>query len=243
MNFLLDIGNTRCKAALFQQDTLLHEGVLELTDPLAILRFLDGRQPSAMMISSVIKSLPAFIEDYGKEHNSLPFTELTPTPLQNKYKSMSTLGSDRLAAGVGAWKRYPGQAIVVIDAGTCIKYNYVSENGEYLGGGISPGIDMRFKALHAYTGRLPEEKAEEGFYTLIGTTTRDSLLSGVMNGVVQEVEGMINLYMAQYKSPTIVLTGGGAHFFEKRLKNRIFAHPNIVLEGLNEILEYNVRKK
>jgi type III pantothenate kinase len=243
MNLLLDIGNTRCKAALFQQDTLIQEGLIELSDPLSLQKFMNGRKPGAVMISSVLKSLPAFIEDFTKEQHYIPFNQDTPCPVRNLYKSASTLGSDRLAAAVGAWKRYPGEASVVIDIGTCIKYNYINERAEYLGGGISPGIDMRFKAMHAFTGRLPEEHADMDFHTLIGTTTRDSLLSGVMNGVVQEVEGMINLYLTQYHSPLIVLTGGSSHFFEKRLKNRIFAHPNIVLEGLNEILAYNVREK
>ncbi|MFI5148980.1 MAG: type III pantothenate kinase [Bacteroidia bacterium] len=243
MNLILDIGNTRCKAAFFQQDTLIQEGIVELSDPLSLNRFLNGRKPVQCIISSVLKSLPAFIEDFISHQNCIPFNTDTPCPVRNLYTSASTLGSDRLAAVVGAWKRYPGQAAVVIDAGTCIKYNYITENAGYLGGGISPGIDMRFKAMHAFTGRLPEEKADMEFQTLVGTGTRESLLSGVMNGVVQEVEGMINQYLTQYQSPVIVLTGGNAHFFEKRLKNRIFAHPNIVLEGLNEILEYNVRKK
>ncbi|HXC03619.1 MAG TPA: type III pantothenate kinase, partial [Bacteroidia bacterium] len=190
MNLVIDIGNTRCKAALFQQDTLLHQGVLELSDPLSMERFLAGRKPVHTLISSVLKSLPAYIEDFAKSHNCLPFQHNTPCPVKNLYTSASTLGSDRMAAAVGAWKRYPGQAVIVIDTGTCIKYNYITENGEYLGGGISPGIDMRFKAMHAFTGRLPEEKADPEFHILVGSNTRDSLLSGVMNGVVQEVEGM-----------------------------------------------------
>jgi type III pantothenate kinase len=242
MNLVIDIGNTRAKAALFQGNSILHQGVIELTDPSSVFLFLGDNQPGRLLISSVLKELPAFLEDLKKEIPSVEFTSSTPVPIGNNYRSAGTLGSDRLAAGVGAWKRYPGEPLLVVDAGTCIKYNYVSAEGVYTGGGISPGIAMRFKAMHAFTGRLPEAEPDYDFDILTGTTTRDSLLSGVMNGVVEEVDGMINRYNTQYKGLKTVLTGGNYHFFEKRLKNCIFAHPNIILEGLHEILEYNVRK-
>ncbi len=241
MNLLIDIGNTRTKAALFQGDSLVHVGIIELAGPGSMYRFLGEYTPERMLISSVLKELPGFLDEFSKTIRCIEFTASTPIPLKNEYKSASTLGSDRLAAAVGAWKRYPSAHLLVIDAGTCIKYNYVTPAGEYMGGGISPGIVMRFKAMHAFTGKLPELEPEFDFSTLCGASTHDSLQSGVMNGVVDEVDGMINRYTEQYPQLKTVLTGGNYHFFEDRLKNRIFAHPNLVLEGLNEILEYNVR--
>ncbi len=241
MNLIIDIGNTRAKAGLFKNGALVHSGILELSEPASLFRFLANNKPGQLILSSVIKQLPAFLEDYLSAIPSLEFSHDTPVPIQNKYHSASTLGSDRLAAGVGAWKRYKGESLLVIDAGTCIKYNMVTNTGEYLGGGISPGIDMRFKAMHSLTGKLPLIEANYDFDHLIGSTTQDSLLSGVMNGVVEEADGIINRYKMQYSDLKVVVTGGNYHFFEKRLKNCIFAHPNLVLEGLNEILEYNVR--
>jgi type III pantothenate kinase len=241
MNLVLDIGNTRAKAALFQQDSLVKEGVFSLTDPPALYRFLEGFKPEKLILSSVIAQLPAFLEELEEQIKVFPFDNHTRIPIQNKYKSASTLGSDRLAAAVGAWKRFPGKPVLVIDSGTCIKYNFVTAAGEYLGGGISPGIDMRFRALHAFTGRLPELEADYDYDGLIGMSTRDSLLSGVLNGALEEVRGTIERYEAQYNGLQTVLTGGNYPFFEKRLKKRIFALPQIVLEGLNEILEYNVK--
>jgi type III pantothenate kinase len=241
VNLVLDIGNTRSKLALFEGDTLLSAGMFDLTEPASIFRFLGERKPGRMLISTVQKHLPAFVEDLSKQIPCLPFTKDTPVPVKNAYTSANTLGSDRLAGMVGAWKRYKGETVLLVDTGTCIKYNLLTSAGEYLGGGISPGIDMRFKAMHAFTGRLPEIEADYDFDALVGTNTTDSLLSGVMNGVVEEVGGMIKRYESQYIGVKTVLTGGNYHFFEKRLKNRIFAHPNIILEGLNEILEYNVK--
>jgi type III pantothenate kinase len=241
MNLVLDIGNTRSKLALFQGDTLVSAGMFDLSEPASVARFLGDRKADHMLISTVKKHLPAFLEDLGKQIPLTAFTADTPVPLKNAYTSANTLGSDRLAGIIGAWKRYPGEAVLLVDSGTCIKYNYLTPQGEYLGGGISPGIDMRFKAMHAYTGRLPELAADYNFDTLIGSNTTESLLSGVMNGVVEEVGGIIKRFETQYPGLKIVLTGGNYHFFEKRLKKPIFAHPNIILEGLNEILEYNVK--
>ena len=239
MNLILDIGNTRSKLALFEGDSLLSAGIFDLSEPESIFRFLGGQKPDRMIISSVLRSLPAFLEELQQQISCLDFTSNTPVPVGSAYQSANTLGSDRLAAAVGAAKHYPGQGVLVVDSGTCVKYNYITALGEYLGGGIAPGIDMRFKAMHEHTGRLPAAEADYDFDILVGCDTNESLLSGVMNGVVEEVDGMINRYQTQYPGLKTVITGGNYHFFEKRLKNRIFAHPNIILEGLNEILEYN----
>ncbi|MGZ4038048.1 MAG: type III pantothenate kinase, partial [Bacteroidia bacterium] len=148
-------------------------------------------------------------------------------------------GSDRLAASVGAFGLYPGQDTLVVDAGTCVKYNFTNRNNEYLGGAISPGLQMRFKAMHQLTGRLPLVIPDDQFNKLVGTTTEESLLSGVINGLIHETDGFINDYKKQYPQLKVVFTGGDTSFFVKRLKNSIFADHDLVLKGLNDILIYN----
>ena len=159
------------------------------------------------------------------------------------YKSTSTLGSDRLAAAVGGNFMFPNKNVLIIDAGTCIKYNFVSKNNEYLGGGISPGLRMRFKSLPAFTSRLPLIEMEEDFDNLIGTDTRESILSGVELGAIAEVDGIIERYKSIYEDLTVVFTGGDFNFFVKRLKNSIFADQFLILRGLNVILDYNFNAK
>jgi len=127
---------------------------------------------------------------------------------------------------------------LIIDAGTCITYDFLSATGEYLGGGISPGINMRYKAMHQHTAKLPLLEPKE-VYDFIGATTEGSIHSGVLYGIVGEVDGIIDQYNERFKHLTVILTGGDAHFFGKRLKNSIFAHSKFLLEGLNNLLEYN----
>jgi type III pantothenate kinase len=149
------------------------------------------------------------------------------------------LENDRLAAAIAGATLYPGSNVLVIQAGTCITYEFINAQGEYIGGAISPGIQMRYKAMNTFTGKLPliEHKKFDG---LIGQTTEESILSGVNNGILAEVDGIINAYKSQYPDLTIILSGGDADFFVKQLKNSIFAVPNIVLKGLNIILDFNV---
>lgn len=166
------------------------------------------------------------------------FTNELPLPLKNGYKSSATLGSDRMAASIGAFGLYPNKNVLVIDAGTCIKYNFTDAANTYHGGAISPGLPMRLKAMHSFTGRLPLIEIDPDFNKLIGETTHESLLSGAINGCVFEIEGMIKAYQQLYSDLTILITGGDASFLANRLKNPIFAHPNLVLDGLNSVLKH-----
>jgi type III pantothenate kinase len=171
----------------------------------------------------------------------LLFNSETPIPIKNRYRSAHTLGSDRLASAIGGNSLAPGQDILVIDAGTCVKYNYVNANNEYIGGGISPGLQMRFKAMNTFTSRLPLLEPVESYTELIGTNSNESILSGVQLGVINEVDAFIDQYRQQFNNIKVFLTGGDTDFFAKRLKNRIFADQNLILKGLNEILEYNLK--
>ncbi len=233
MNLVVDIGNTLIKCGVFKEGALVRSFVTE--DEKEVLN-----EPGIKkgIICSVRKELPAGLKDNKR---FMLFTAQTPVPLKNKYRSAATLGSDRLAAAVGASHQIKGKPTLVIDAGTCLKYNFINAAGEYLGGSISPGLEMRFKALNAFTGRLPLQEKDGKFEDLIGTDTKGSMLSGVQEGIIAETDGIIDRYLKLYPGLCVILTGGDAAFFEKRLKNSIFADPFLVLKGLNIILEHNAK--
>jgi type III pantothenate kinase len=238
MNLVIDFGNTRVKAALFNGKNLLETKVYDNeADFIKDLgRFKEAR---SCIIGSVTAAHETVIKALGDQIKIHHFTAQTALPIKNLYQSASTLGSDRIAAAVGAYSIYPNKNVLSIDAGTCMKFNFTNNKNEYLGGAISSGLQIRFKALHDYTHRLPKVKLEEHFNKLIGGTTNESILSGVINGIIAETDGFIDAYKKQYPDLVVAFTGGDTDFFAKRLKNSIFTHPNLVLTGLNEILIYN----
>ncbi len=242
MNLVIDIGNTRVKTALFKEDQLfelrMYDSVSELLSDLTFIK-----QAQNAVIGSVVDDLDLFYSGINSIIPTIIYTHETKIPVLNLYHSASTLGSDRIAAAIGANTMYPNQNVLVIDAGTCIKYNFTNSNNEYLGGAISPGLQMRFKALEHFTSKLPLVELDTNFDELIGTNTQKSILSGVLNGAVAEIDGFINDYKRQYPNIICVLTGGDSEYLAKRLKNSIFAHQNLVLKGLNDILNYNLEKK
>ena len=162
----------------------------------------------------------------------------TPIPIENLYLTKDTLGVDRLANAVAANSIFPQRNVLVVDCGTCVKYDFVNHKNQYLGGSISPGLQMRFKALNQFTGKLPLLKPE-AHPSLIGDSTETAITSGVINGLVAEIKGVIKSYTSIYENLTVILTGGDASFFDKELKSNIFVEPNLTLIGLNEILRYN----
>jgi len=237
MNLVIDIGNTRTKCALFEGDTLKQDFVIGKEAGLPA--DLNAGSFTRVIAGTVLNELPFFVEKLKEDHQVMVFTSATPVPLKNIYKSAATLGSDRLAAAVGANYLFPGIATLAIDAGTCIKYNFTSAEGEYTGGAISPGLQMRFKALNTFTARLPLLESDDDFEALVGNDTRGSILSGVQGGAVAEMDGIIDRYRQLYPGIKVLLTGGDNAFFAKRLKNSIFADPFLVLRGLNLILNHN----
>jgi type III pantothenate kinase len=242
LNLVIDIGNTRVKAALFKENLLLELKIYNsVSELISDLNFI--RKGKNAIIGSVVDDLDLFYSALNSLIPTSVFTSQTKTPLTNLYYSVNTLGSDRLLAAIGAYTLYPNTDILVIDAGTCIKYNFTNSKNEYLGGGISPGIQMKFKALEHFTSKLPLVELDTNFNDLIGTNTQNSILSGVLNGSVAEIEGIINEYKILYPNIICVLTGGDSEFLAKRLKNSIFTHQNLVLIGLNDILNYNLEKK
>ena len=241
MNLIIDIGNTRVKAALFKGDELVELKIYSFLNQL-ISDDLFIKQANNALIGTVVDDLESQIAQLNKIIPTTVFTATTKMPLTNLYKSVSTLGSDRTSASVGAYYLYPNSNVLVIDAGTCIKYNFTNSKNEYLGGGISPGIEMKFKAVQHFTSRLPLIEFNRSFTDLIGTSTETSILSGILNGTVAEIDGVIDQYKLQFPDVICVLTGGDSEYLAKRLKNTIFAYQNLVLKGLNHILNYNIEQ-
>jgi type III pantothenate kinase len=190
------------------------------------------------ILSSVINH-PQWVENCLKHFNGVFLNSTTKLPIIIKYATPNTLGNDRIANAVGLSILYPKQNSLSIDIGTCIKYDILTENREYLGGAISPGFAMRLKAMNAFTDKLP--LVEKSLPThLIGDSTEGCLLSGAYFGALAEMTEIINSYKLRFPKLNVVATGGDLYYFEKELKNSIFAHPFLTLVGLNEILNYNV---
>ncbi|NVK53337.1 MAG: type III pantothenate kinase [Flavobacteriaceae bacterium] len=239
MNLIIDVGNTRVKIAVFEKDTLLKLDVIEENELLKKVDFLVSEYQIKSGIIASVRKLPAHLErELLKKTAFLVLNHTTKVPFINQYKTPKTLGVDRIALVANAAKKYTMQHVLIIDAGTCITFDFVNSKGMYLGGAISPGITMRYNAVKAFTSKLPllEKKSA---VKLTGTTTEESIHSGIINGILNEIEGVISQYKKEYPLLTIVLTGGDTYFLAKQLKSGIFAHPNFVLEGLNTILIHN----
>ena len=243
MNLVIDIGNTRTKFSVFNRGEVL------ITVPVdefqaQYINVLKNEHPSLdkVILSSVKEYPPELTDSLKRTFNT--FIELdfnTPLPLENKYITKETLGKDRIAAAVGAFDLYPDTNTLIIDAGTAITYDFVNDKNQYLGGNISPGLKIRLRALHQFTGKLPlvEQKENNKLY---GQTTEEAILTGVQNGAVYEVEKTIENFKKYYSNLKVIITGGDAEFFAKKLKNSFFVHFNLVALGLNRILEYNGKK-
>lgn len=244
MNLIIDIGNTNAKINLVNDFVSLHKEVVQ-TKELTI--FLDRitKQFSEIkfgILSSVIHTPEEVIKKLNDSCHLIEFNSSTKIPIKNNYQNPETLGKDRLAAAVGAWSNFKNSNTLIIDAGTCLKIDFITSSNEYCGGMISPGLNMRFKALHTFTDKLPIITEFHKEIEIIGNTTTNSILSGVINGMNFEINGFINYYLKKYPDLKIVTTGGDINFFELEPKNCIFARPDLVSEGLNEILKFNAKK-
>ncbi|MFD2719280.1 type III pantothenate kinase [Hymenobacter monticola] len=241
----LDIGNTAVKAGCFDGPAL-REMAAGLT-PASTRELVRRWQPQHVIVASVAEAAVLAVEELrdlvpGQVLGFSPGT--TPVPLRNAYATPHTLGADRLAAAVGAAALRPGRTTLIIDAGTALKFDLVTADGTYHGGSIGPGLQMRLRALHEFTGRLPllPLPASDATISLVGDSTTGSLLSGVVNGTVAEIEGLLGHYRAQHPGLGVLLTGGDAAFLAARLAARIFVVPELVLLGLNRILAYHVEE-
>lgn len=240
MNLVIDEGNTLCKCAWFDKDQIHEEALLDV-DKVFSRDFWKKIKAEHVLLSTVKRNRKEFYNWLGNLANeNIQFLDYESNlPLKLRYKTPKTLGNDRIAGAVAANAEFPGQHVLVIDAGTCITYDYVSANNEFYGGGISPGVYMRFKALNQFTARLPLIEKFSDSEELIGNSTEESIKSGVINGIKAEVEGIIKRYREKFPETKVIITGGDAYLFETKPKNNIFAQPNLVLRGLNKILLHN----
>ena len=246
MVLVIDQGNSFIKIAVFSGNELLELKILGNSSADQLKNLVDEfeNQNNSEIIShgifsSVVKDTREIIAYLNTRMKLVVMSSQCLVPIKNKYETPETLGNDRIAAVVGAIGIYPASNILTIDAGTCITYDLINTDKEYLGGGIAPGIDMRLNALNTFTGKLPLV-CRESEVMLVGNTTKNSILSGVMNGIYAEVDGIVDRYNLHYPDLKIILTGGDTNYFDKKLKNDIFAVPNLVLLGLKNILQYNV---
>jgi type III pantothenate kinase len=235
MRLIIDIGNTNAKIAVMHKNRFLtverHKDVTaEVLAPL-----LARYSVSTAIYSSVRGGEAAFAEWLrGKVKKLIRFTHKTAIPIKNLYGTPDTLGCDRLAAAVGACALFPATNCMIIDCGTAITIDFVGQGGEFLGGNISPGLQTRFNALHAATGKLPLGHITDAPQT-IGTSTDTAIAAGVLQGARYEIEG----YIEQNASSNIIFTGGDALFFAKHIKSSIFVVFNLILTGLNKVIDYN----
>jgi type III pantothenate kinase len=237
MNIAVDYGNTTTKVGIFKDDRL-HEKRL-FHDHEALRAFLESYHAENIIVSSVSHPADEMLSWSVARGKKIALSHQLSLPIKILYGTPETLGVDRIAAVCGAAEIFPHQDCLVIDAGTCITYEFVDHDGNYYGGGISPGIVMRFEAMHHFTSRLP--LVQPAFLVpLVGYSTEISMQSGVINGVRAEVEGIIQKYIDQYPNVKPVLCGGDVAFFENQFKQPIFVSPDLVLIGLNRILDHHI---
>ena len=237
MKLIIDIGNTNAKIALFDGKNFFSAKKLQEFSLNNIINFTSNYKIVSTIISTV-KTVNDELLKISKYFNAIILNKEILIPIKNKYKSLDTLGNDRLAGVVGANALWPKKNLLVIDAGTCLTIDLISADGEYIGGRISPGIKMRFLSLNTFTDKLPLLKLEKST-PFIGDDTISSIISGVQQGILDEIKSAISDYRAQFSELIVIVTGGDCFYFEKELKKSIFAEPNLVLIGLNEILDFN----
>jgi type III pantothenate kinase len=238
-NLVLDFGNTRIKAGCFEHGKMTHLHYFSAEESLLNEKAFISSFEKIILTSVTNEHLP-FIQQWKSFKPITVFGNSLKTPLKNLYKTPETLGSDRLLASIGAYLEFPNQPVLTIDFGTCIKYNFTNASNEFLGGAISPGIRMRYRALNEYTAKLPLLKSDFNHDNLIGANTESSLHSGVIIATLQEVTGMIASYESNFAGLVKVFTGGDHEFFAKRLKSSIFTDPHLVMKGLNHVLNYQI---
>jgi type III pantothenate kinase len=234
----LDFGNTRLKAAIFNNETLTNVLVLDNDDATTIQQIINTYKPSKSILSSVInhnKQIETLLQQHTQFH---VLNYLSKLPITTPVGKPETIGADRLAICSAAVHLFPNSHTLAIGLGSCITYNYTNNQHQFLGGSISPGMHMRFKAMNSYTALLPLVQPTHDF-PLIGYDTKTNLLSGVLLGMAKEIDGIIDAYKEKFNNFNVLITGGDMAFFAAHLKNKIFADANLLFKGLYAISEKN----
>lgn len=240
MLLAIDVGNTQIKTAVYEQNTLVQKEIASYLDWKNQVKNTLKNFPKidTIVVASVGKLQKEDFLNLSKSVQLHFISKESKFPFQNLYNTPNTLGIDRMVLAAGAVLQFPNRNRLVIDAGTCITYDFIDSNDNYLGGAISPGIRLRYEALHNYTAKLPL-LSKENPENIIGNSTNQSIHSGIINGVTMEIEGFINSNLDKNDNFIIILTGGDSVFLAERLKNTIFANPNFLLESLNQTFQYN----
>jgi type III pantothenate kinase len=233
-----DFGNTRLKCAVFSDGKFGEEILLDNDNEEAIQSIIQKYKPEKSILSSVINHNPAIENLLQHATHFHKLNHLSKIPVTTPVGKPDTIGADRLALVVAAVNIFPEKNNLVIGLGSAITYNFINKKHEFLGGGISPGMEMRFKALHTFTAKLPLVKPEWNF-PLVGYDTKTNILSGVIIGMAKEIDGTIDAYAEKYNNFNVLLSGGDIHYFADRLKNKIFADPYLIYKGLYAISEFN----
>jgi type III pantothenate kinase len=238
----IDIGNTRIKAAVFQEGMIIESFIfLKTTLKKNIENILEKYKNTTHFVVASVSNVEKQAFNAFMNNVNIHFVSQTDSfPFVNGYETPQTLGIDRMVLASGATIQYPNQNRLVIDAGTCVTYDFIDENDHYLGGAISPGLRLRYESLHNFTAKLPKLTLESSKH-FIGKSTAESIHSGVVNGLVHEIDGFIDDFKQQYSKFIIILTGGDAVFLAERLKNAIFANSNFLLECLNQTYQYQIK--
>jgi type III pantothenate kinase len=235
-NLVIDIGNTRLKSALFEGNTLVSEFSFENMESALIT--WNSLEFDRCLISSVKYSGEELVKILPFDFQFLDRS--SRIPIANRYGTPATLGLDRIAAAVGGWQMAGNGPVLIIDMGSCITFDLVDQDNAYRGGAISPGMSMRAKAMHEQTARLPLIDLGEKPDTLVGDNTSACMQIGIWYGVEFEILGQIGAYLNQFPKIRVFICGGDSQSFESLTKDLIFVVPNLVLHGLNCILNHNV---
>lgn len=244
MNLAIDIGNTVIKIAIFSNNEIVFKRIFEKIQVPDIEFILeDFPETNKAILSSVSHTSKDIIDFFNKRFGFFfELNHLLNYPFKINYKTPETLGNDRIAAIAAANYLFPQKNVLVIDIGTAVTYDLLTENNEYIGGNISPGLKLRYRSLHEHTDKLPLLNISEE-EILLGNSTNSAITAGVQNGLLFEIENYISKLSRSFKNLKIILTGGDSFLFEKKIKSTIFVHSNLVLTGLNRILNYNAKDK
>ena len=236
INIAIDFGNSSIKVGLFEGSKLLQKFVLKNAVGLGLII---SKPHQHIIVASVKENSENILQQSAAAGKKIVLSAETPLPVQIKYDTPQSLGVDRIAAVCGAFQLFPNQDCLIIDMGTCINYELLDQSGNYLGGIISPGMNMRFQAMHTFTARLPLTQSAV-WPQLVGKSTTACLQSGTMNGIMEEMKGVVEKLKVEYPALRVIICGGDASLFENQWKPSIFAAPELVLVGLNRILSHNV---
>lgn len=239
-SLVIDAGNTFVKYAVFEEKLMLEKQTFPFSKSLEGLAALFNKyRPHNAILCAVSDVHGSLLAELKTQIKVLEVHYTMKLPFQNRYTSPASLGNDRIALVSGAALLYPKEPVLIIDAGTCVTFDLINAQAEYYGGSISPGLQMRYQALHHFTGRLPglNPKADAGY---AGTNTQEAIHAGVFTGFLYEIQTRTAQYLAENENLTIILTGGDLEYLRIETKNRIFANPNFLLQSLHALLDYNL---